>query len=181
MCSKKAGILAALVVESPGALPSYIKRSLASSQNFLSKYLSVVFIPRGSIIQLMVAFLSLSREGEARKPNSRHTREFDPTWICSSLEMSALIVRRAASPLNLKKGSRTKKMARSATRALVIVWSGWLIHASLSNKASFSAFSSAPRAYVYQPRARSCLSSSLTLSSNSFLAFSGTAFSRPSE
>ena len=41
----------------------------------------------------MVAFLSLSKEGEGRKPNSVHTREFAPTWICSSLEISADISR----------------------------------------------------------------------------------------
>ena len=40
LCSKKAGILADLVSESSGALPSYISRSLVSSQNFLLKYLS---------------------------------------------------------------------------------------------------------------------------------------------
>ena len=39
-CSKKAGILAFRVSESSGALPSYIRRSLESVQNFLSKYLS---------------------------------------------------------------------------------------------------------------------------------------------
>ena len=41
----------------------------------------------------MVAFLSLSKEGEADKPNSAHTRLFVPTWICSSLEISADISR----------------------------------------------------------------------------------------
>ena len=120
-CSKKAGIRAVFVEINSGALPSYIKRSLASSQNFLSKYLSVVFIPRGLTIQLMVAFLSLSKEGLGDNPSSRHTRLLLQTWICSSRLMSADIVRRAASPLNLKKGSRTKKMARSATKALTIV------------------------------------------------------------
>ena len=40
LCSKKAGILAALVSENSGAMPSYINRSLASSQKFLFKYLS---------------------------------------------------------------------------------------------------------------------------------------------
>ena len=72
----------------------------------------------------MVAFLSLSKEGEGERPNSAHTRELHPTWICSSLEISADTVRRAGQPLNLKKGSRTKKIARSATSALVMVWSG---------------------------------------------------------
>ena len=47
LCSKKAGIRADLVSESCGALPSYINRSDESSQKFLSKYLSVVFIPSG--------------------------------------------------------------------------------------------------------------------------------------
>jgi len=93
LCSKNAGIRAALVSENSGAIPSYIKRSLASSQKFLFKYLSVVFIPRGSNIQLIVAFLSLSKEAEGRKPNSVHTRVFVPTWICSSLEISADTVR----------------------------------------------------------------------------------------
>ena len=40
LCSKKAGIRPDLVSESSGALPSYISRSLVSSQNFLLKYLS---------------------------------------------------------------------------------------------------------------------------------------------
>ena len=128
----------------------------------------------------MVAFLSLSKEGEGDKPNSRHTRELAPTWSCSSLEMSADTVRRAASPLNLKKGSRTKKMARSATRALVIVWSGCAIHASLISFPSFSAFSSAPWASTMYCSAKSCLSSSLTFDSRSIRARFGTSFSRPS-
>ena len=49
-CSKNAGILALRVSESSGALPSYIRRSLESVQNFLSKYLSSVFLPNGSMI-----------------------------------------------------------------------------------------------------------------------------------
>ena len=47
LCSKNAGILVDRVSESCGAFPSYINRSLESSQKFLSKYLSVVFIPSG--------------------------------------------------------------------------------------------------------------------------------------
>ena len=47
LCSKNAGILADRVSESCGAFPSYINRSDESSQKFLSKYLSVVFIPSG--------------------------------------------------------------------------------------------------------------------------------------
>ena len=41
----------------------------------------------------MVAFLSLSKEGEAERPNSVHTRQLHPTCICSSLEISADISR----------------------------------------------------------------------------------------
>ena len=47
LCSKNAGIRADRVSESCGAFPSYINRSDESSQKFLSKYLSVVFIPSG--------------------------------------------------------------------------------------------------------------------------------------
>ena len=56
-CSKNAGIRADFVAESSGAFPSYIRRSLESSQNFLLKYLSVV-LPSGCITQLIVAFLT---------------------------------------------------------------------------------------------------------------------------
>ena len=47
LCSKNDGIRADRVSESCGAFPSYINRSDESSQKFLSKYLSVVFIPSG--------------------------------------------------------------------------------------------------------------------------------------
>ena len=74
LCSKNAGIRADRVSESCGALPSYINRSDESSQKFLSKYLSVVFIPRGWNIQLIVAFLSLSKELLGRRPIAEQTR-----------------------------------------------------------------------------------------------------------
>ena len=72
-CSKNAGIRADLVKESSGALPSYINRSLESSQNFLSKYLSAL-LPSGCITQLIVALRSLSRLGLTVSPSSRQTR-----------------------------------------------------------------------------------------------------------
>ena len=53
--------------------------------------------------------------------------------------VSADTVRRPASPLNLKKGSKTKKIARSATSAFVMVWSGCCSHADRSRSASASA------------------------------------------
>ena len=120
-CSKNAGIRARLVSESSGALPSYIRRSLESVQNFLLKYLLFDVVFKGSKIQLIVAFLSLSKEELGRKPRSAHTRLLQATWICSSLEMSADTVLRAASPQNLLKGKITKNTARSATNAFNIV------------------------------------------------------------
>ena len=107
-CSKKAGILADLVKESSGALPSYIKRSLESNQNFLSKNL-LALLPRGCITQLIVALRSLSRLGEISKFSSLQTKLFAATWICSSREMSAETVRIPASPLARKNGSSTRK------------------------------------------------------------------------
>ena len=89
--------------------PSYINRSLESSQNFLFKYLSVAVLDSGCITQLIVALRSLSRLGEALSPSSAQTRLLVATCICSSRLMSAEVVRIAASPLNRKNGSRTKE------------------------------------------------------------------------
>ena len=72
-CSKKAGILADLVAESPGALPWYISESLESAQNFLSKYLSVAPYCSGCNTQLIVAFLSLSNDGDQVRLSSLQT------------------------------------------------------------------------------------------------------------
>ena len=113
-CSKKAGILAAFVSVNCGALPSYISRSLASSQNFLSKYLSTL-ADNGCMIQLIVALLNLSSDLLGVRPSSARTRLFVATCICSSLDISALTVRKPASPLNLKKGNITKNIALSIT------------------------------------------------------------------
>ena len=66
-------------------------------------------------------FDEVAKDGEISSPNSLHTSELHATCICSSLEMSAETVRIPASPQKRKKGSRTKKIARSATIALVIV------------------------------------------------------------
>ena len=166
---------AAFVSANCGALPSYISRSLASSQNDLSKYLSgEVF--RGFSTHAIVAFRSLSKELLGTRPSSRHTRLFVATWICSSLEISADTVLRAASPRKRNIGSRTKNIARSATSAFVIVWSGCCIQASLNRIASISAIGSAPWDSTMKPRARSCLISSLTFDSRSVLAACGTSF-----
>ena len=73
------------------------------------------------MIQLIVAFLNLSREGLGVRPSSAHTKLLVATCICSSLDISALTVLNPASPLNLKKGSITKKIALSITSAFNIV------------------------------------------------------------
>ena len=116
--SKKAGILLARVSLSPSAFPLEYRESEHPSQKLLERCLLLASPLRGSRTQRIVARRIELTVLSLESLSASQTSELAATWVCSSREMSALVVRNPVSPRNLKIGRRTKKTDRSRTTAL---------------------------------------------------------------
>ena len=111
-----------VVAESSGALPSYIRRSLESSQNFLSKNLSDAPALRGCITQLIVALLAYQDYEKYQAP-TQHKRDYYKQHVFVHLDLCQhYSCTHCSITVKAKKNGRsTKKIARSATIALSTV------------------------------------------------------------